>query len=81
MGLGINKLSEKKPPSKAAVKKAAKTLSNPKASTKEKSSAGKTLAKKSVESRKIQPAPKTGKISRENIKRAVASVSSNKKKK
>lgn len=74
-------MSEKKPPSKETVKKAAKILSNPKASTKDKSSAGKTLAKKSAESRKVQPAPKTGKISRENIKRAVASVSSDKKKK
>jgi hypothetical protein len=36
--------------------------------------------KKAAETRKIQPAPKTGKISRENIKRAVKSVSESHKK-
>lgn len=40
----------------------------------------KVIVTRVAKTREIQPAPKTGKISRENIKRAVKSVSASHKK-
>ena len=73
-------MAKKKSPTKAKVSKAGKTLStsNSKAA---KSAAAKTLAKKSASARKVQAAPKKGTVSRSNVKKAVRTVSSSKKRK
>ena len=68
-------------PNKAAASKAAKTLSSGKAGNKAKSIAAKTLAKRSVAVRTVKAAPKTGKVSSSNVKRAVKSVLSSRRKK
>jgi len=62
-------------PTKAAASKAAKVLSNPKASKGAKSAAGKTLA-----SRSVKAAPKRGAVRSTTIKRAVRSVTASRKK-
>ncbi len=54
--------------------KAAKILSNPKASKKKKSAAGKTLAKSSKRVRVVKSALKTGKVSRKAARAAVRAV-------
>lgn len=68
-------------PNKAAASKAAKALSSGRAGSKAKSAAGKTLAQRSVAVRTVKAAPKTGKVSSSNVKRAVASVMSSRRKK
>lgn len=59
---------------KKAASKAAKTLSDPKASKKAKSAAGATLAKRAEQVRTVQSAPKEGNFSRKKIRQAVKSV-------
>jgi hypothetical protein len=59
--------------------RAAKTLRSTTATTKQKSVAGKTLARHSAAMRTIKPAPRTGVISRSKIKRAVRSVFASRK--
>ena len=67
-----------KKPSKSTARKAARILSNPKSSKAAKSAAGKTLAKRASGGRTIKPAPKTGKVKKSSIKRAVKTVKSSK---
>lgn len=74
-------MSKIKAPSKAAASKAAKTLNDDRATSKEKSAAGKALAQRSVAVRTVQAAPKTGKVSPSNVKRAVSSVMTSRRKK
>jgi hypothetical protein len=64
-----------------SITKAAKTLSNPHASSRSKTDAGKTLARHSAKMRTIQSAPKSGKFNLSAIKHAVKSVSATDKKK
>jgi len=67
-----------KKPNKATASRAAKTLSNHRASKAAKSAAGKTLAKRATATRKIHSAPKKGNVSSSSIKKAVKSVKSSK---
>ena len=61
-------------PGKAAASKAAKILQNPKSTKKAKTSAAKTLAKRSSSGRTVKSAPRSGTVGRKAIKRAVSSV-------
>lgn len=69
------KQATKKTITKKVIQTAAKTLSNPDASKKSKSEAGKVLATRSIKERTIKPAPKIGKLSRNEVKNAVSSLS------
>lgn len=68
-------MATKKDPTKAEASNAGKTLSTS-SSSKAKTAAAKTLAEKSATARKVHTAPKSGSISRADVKKAVKSVSS-----
>lgn len=57
--------------SKADASKAAKVLRDPNSSKKEKSEAGRTLARRATPKRIVKPAPKQGKLKKEVIRKAV----------
>ncbi len=71
-------MATKKAPTKTQASKAGKTLSTS-SSSRAKSAAAKTLAKKSATARKVHSAPKSGPVSRANVKKAVKTVSSSRK--
>ena len=68
-------MATKKVPTKAEASKAGKILSTSR-SPKAKAVAAKTLAEKSATARKVQAAPKSGSVTRAEVKKAVKSVSS-----
>ena len=72
-------MANKKAPSKTTTHRAAKVLSNPKASKAAKSSAGRTLAKASSATRTVKSAPKSGSVGRAATKRAISRVTSSSK--
>lgn len=72
-------MAARKPPTKAAASKAAKTLSTS-GSAEAKSAAGSLLSQRSVAARKIHAAPKVGSVSRAVARNAVTGTFTSRKK-